>query len=92
MSESNAIRERRDIPREDTWALEDLFPSDDAWQQALDRVMGKEETIQGFAGRLGESGQTLCAFLALLEETDTALEALGNYAMRAADQDTRNSF
>ena len=92
MSDSNAIRERRDIPREDTWALEDLFPSDDAWQQALDRVMGKEETIQGFAGRLGESGQTLCAFLALLEETDTALEALGNYAMRAADQDTRNSF
>ena len=92
MSESNAIRERRDIPREDTWALEDLFPSDDAWQQALDRVLGKTETIQGFAGRLGESGQTLCAFLALLEETDTALEALGNYAMRAADQDTRNSF
>ena len=92
MSESNAIRERRDIPREDTWALEDLFPSDDAWQQSLDRVLGKTETIQGFAGRLGESGQTLCAFLALLEETDTALEALGNYAMRAADQDTRNSF
>ena len=80
MSESNAIRERRDIPREDTWALEDLFPSDDAWQQALDRVLGKTETIQGFAGRLGESGQTLCAFLALLEETDN-----GRRGARVAD-------
>ena len=92
MLEANAIRERREIPKKDTWALEDLYPTDEAWQQELDRVLAKKETVAAFASRLGESGQTLCAFLALLEETDTALESLGNYAMRKADQDTRDSF
>ena len=92
MLEANAIRERREIPKKDTWALEDLYPTDEAWQQELDRVLAKKETVAAFASHLGESGQTLCAFLALLEETDTALESLGNYAMRKADQDTRDSF
>ena len=33
MLEANAIRERREIPKKDTWALEDLYPTDEAWQQ-----------------------------------------------------------
>ena len=92
MSQSQSIPARQDIPKTDTWALEDLYPTDEAWEQELNRLMSKKESIAAFQGRLAENGQTLCAFLALLEETDTTMESLGNYAMRAADQDTRDPF
>ena len=29
------IRQRSEIPVEDTWAIEDLYPSDEAWREAL---------------------------------------------------------
>ena len=29
------IRKRSEIPVEDTWALEDLYVSDEAWEQEL---------------------------------------------------------
>ena len=33
MEKTNVIRERCDIPVSDTWALEDLFSSDEAWEK-----------------------------------------------------------
>ena len=47
--------------------------------------------LSEFEGKLAQNGQTLCAFLALLEELDTQAESLGNYAMRRGDQDTRDA-
>ena len=88
---SNTIRNREEIPQEDTWALEDLFVSDEAWNQALEAVTPEGEKIAAFAGHLGESGQKLYEFLDLYEQLDCRLELLGNYCTRKADQDTRNA-
>ena len=89
---SDTIRERKDIPKEDTWALEDLFATDEAWEEALKRLRKRLPDIAAFEGKLGENSQTLCAFLALLEELSTQAESLGTYCMRRADQDTRDAF
>lgn len=91
MSNSEAIRTRDQIPQEDTWALEDLYPSDESWEQALSALTARQAEAAAFAGKLGESGETLCAFLHLVEEVDGQSELLANYAMRKADQDTRNA-
>lgn len=91
MSNSEAIRTRDQIPQEDTWALEDLYPSDESWEQALSALTARQSEAAAFAGKLGESGETLCAFLHLVEEVDGQSELLANYAMRKADQDTRNA-
>ena len=91
MSNSEAIRARDQIPQEDTWALEDLYPSDESWEQALSALTARQSEAAAFAGKLGESGETLCAFLHLVEEVDGQSELLANYAMRKADQDTRNA-
>ena len=91
MSNSEAIRTRGQIPQEDTWALEDLYPSDESWEQALSALTARQSEAAAFAGKLGESGETLCAFLHLVEDVDGQSELLANYAMRKADQDTRNA-
>ena len=88
---SETIRERKDIPKKDTWALEDLYATDADWEKALARMQSRLPELSEFEGKLGENGQTLCAFLALLEELDTQAESLGNYAMRRSDQDTRDA-
>ena len=91
MSNSETIRARDQIPQEDTWALEDLYPSDESWEQALSALTARQAEAAAFAGKLGESGETLCAFLHLVEEVEGQSELLANYAMRKADQDTRNA-
>ena len=91
MSNFETIRTRDQIPQEDTWALEDLYPSDESWEQALSALTARQAEAAAFAGKLGESGETLCAFLHLVEDVDGQSELLANYAMRKADQDTRNA-
>ena len=91
MSNSETIRARDQIPQEDTWALEDLYPSDESREQALSALTARQAEAAAFAGKLGESGETLCAFLHLVEDVDGQSELLANYAMRKADQDTRNA-
>lgn len=88
---SETIRERKDIPLKDTWALEDLYATDADWEKALARMQARMPELSEFEGKLAQDGQTLCAFLALLEELDTQAESLGNYAMRRGDQDTRDA-
>ena len=88
---SETIRERKDIPLKDTWALEDLYATDADWEKALAWMQARMPELSEFEGKLAQNGQTLCAFLALLEELDTQAESLGNYAMRRGDQDTRDA-
>lgn len=91
MSEINRVRERSEIPVEDTWATEDLFPSDEAWEEELATLADVQKQLSSFAGRLGESGKTLYEYLYLSEMNSVKVGALANYAMRKGDQDTRNS-
>lgn len=91
MSDSNKIRERNEIPVEDTWATEDLFPGDEAWEAELVSMEQEQGKMSAFAGHLGESGKTLYDYLYLQEMNGVKISALANYAMRKGDQDTRNS-
>jgi len=91
MEASNKIRERNEIPVEDTWATEDLYISDDAWEQDLAQLESAKETIASYAGRLGTSGATLYEFLYYEEQLNEKMGVLASYCMRKADEDTRNA-
>ena len=90
MEDFNVIRKRADIPVEDTWALEDIYPTDEAWEQELATLEADEAELVSYAGRLGESGKTLFAYLSKMEQTNKKAASLANYAMRRSDEDTRN--
>ncbi len=85
------IYKREEIPVEDTWATEDLYPSDAAWEQELATIEADKNVLAGYAGRLGESGKTLYEYLYRMEMTDAKASLLANYCMRKGDEDTRNA-
>ncbi len=85
------IRQRSEIPVEDTWATTDLYASDAAWEQELTTLDADKEALASYAGRLAESGKTLYDYLYLMEMTDAKISLLANYCMRKGDEDTRNA-
>ena len=38
MSNTRSYEERKDIPKEFTWAVEDLYESDAAWKADLEKI------------------------------------------------------
>ena len=89
MAETKKIKERSEIAPADRWAIEDLYPSDEAWKEDLNRFKALSNELAGFEGRLGESAGTLLAFAQKVEEAGVLLSNLYNYASRRNDEDTR---
>ncbi len=85
------IRERHEIPEEDKWAIEDLYASDEAWEADLAQLQEDQKTLESYAGRLAESGQTLYDFLYFEEALSVKMGRLAGYCMRKSDEDTRNA-
>ena len=91
MSETTKIRKRSEIPVEDTWAIEDLYATDEAWEQELATLAEDEKVLTSFAGHLAESAQQLYAYMEKTEAVNAKAELLANYCMRRADVDTRDA-
>ena len=91
MEDMNKVKQRAEIPTEDTWATEDLYPTDEAWEQELASLEQDKETLVSYAGRLGECAENLYEFLTVMENTNVKAGRLGNYCMRKGDEDTRNA-
>ena len=85
MEETKKVLSREEIPAEDKWAIEDLYASDDLWEAELETVKEDQQALAGFAGKLGESGETLFAFLQTSEASDVKANKLGNYCMRKSE-------
>ncbi len=73
------------------WAITDIFPSDEAWSQALERCQGYPAELAAYAGRLGQSAGTLLQYLTRMEEINEQVEQLFVYAFMRHDEDTANS-
>ncbi len=88
----NKLPSRSEIAVEDTWRLEDIFASDEVWEQEFQEVKSLIPGAKEFQGKLGESSDTLYR---ALQYQDQLLERLGKlyaYSHMRFDQDTTNSF
>ena len=79
---------RADADPKYTWALEDIYPSDEAWDAAYAEAQNFSRQISAFRGRLGSSARTLLEFLQLGETISVAFDSLYGYAQRRSDEDT----
>ena len=86
-----AIPERSELNPAFTWALEDLYSCDEAWQADFDWDKDYLKTVKAYEGRLGESAKLLLRYLELSDEIEVVFDKLANYAYRRADEDTRDS-
>ena len=91
MEEIKKIPQRSELAVEDTWATEDMYSSDEAWEQELQEVAGAMNILPGFAGKLGTDPQALYGYLKAMEDVDVKASLLANYCMRKSDEDTRNA-
>ena len=89
MSKQKSIPQRDAIPQEYTWNTADLYPTDEAWKEEFQTLKSLTQKLEGYAGRLGESAQTLYDFVTLEQQAGEMLSKLMDYAQRKSDEDTR---
>ena len=85
------IPKRSELDSRFCWSTEDIFPSDEAWTRELEACQGLPAEIAAYAGRLGESAQTLLDYLTLSESVNRRVGLLGVYAFLKHDEDTTNA-
>lgn len=88
---SKQLPTRADVLPQFTWNLSDIFPTDAAWREELQRISAQVDTLRTYQGKLGKDAKTLLTFLRFGDELSLALDKLGNYARRKSDEDTRNA-
>ncbi|WP_262173699.1 oligoendopeptidase F [Saccharococcus sp. Marseille-Q5394] len=88
----NKVLTRDQVKVEETWRLEDIFPTDEAWEQEfkeIEELSGKAET---FKGTLNQGAEALFEALSYRDTIYQRMGKLYTYAHLKGDQDTTNSF
>nr|WP_036784883.1 oligoendopeptidase F [Pontibacillus chungwhensis] len=85
------LPKRDEIPEERTWKLEDIFSTDEAWNEEFEAVKQLTPQIKEYKGKLHESADTLYNLLKLQDEVANRVGKLFTYAHMRYDQDTTNS-
>ncbi|MED4533643.1 oligoendopeptidase F [Metabacillus fastidiosus] len=83
---------RNEIDPKDTWRLEDIFPTDEAWEKEFNQIKEALPKIGEYKGKLGESADVLYDALTYQDSVMERLGKLYTYAHMRYDQDTTNSF
>ena len=85
------LTKRSDIPRDYTWDLESIFPTDDDWERSFQSLQSRVPELEALAGTLAKSGQSLLNVLQQRDEVYEQLETLFVYTAMRKDEDTTNS-
>ena len=84
------LPKRSEVQVENTWKMEDIYPSDAAWKQEYDALSSEYEKLLSYKGRLGESAAVLLSYLELRDALLLKLERLSVYANQKSHEDLGN--
>ncbi len=87
-----AVPHRAEVPFDQTWALESVFPTDDAWQTAFDAADKRLASLEAFRGRIAEGPDTLLAALRLADDLQEAVSPVVVYATLRRAEDATNTY
>ncbi|MCQ2011647.1 oligoendopeptidase F [Sporolactobacillus sp. STSJ-5] len=88
---TTALPKREDIPVQETWDLEAIFPDADAWERAFQKVKDLIAEAEQFKGKIGDSAETLFALLKKQDELTELLYKVYVYAHMKSDENTANA-
>lgn len=88
---SERIPQRQDVPAEHKWSIEDLYPTDEVWEQDFAAAKKMPEQIASYKGLLSTDSAKLLEYLKADDDMTVVLDKLINYAQRKNDEDTRES-
>ncbi|MBQ2981032.1 MAG: oligoendopeptidase F [Lachnospiraceae bacterium] len=85
------ILKRAHVAKCNTWALEDIYASDDLWEAEVKTFLELCDTLPSYEGHLGDSADTLFDYLSTSEKAEKLLERIYIYANQASHVDMNNS-
>jgi oligoendopeptidase F len=91
MAEKKNLPKRSEVDHKFTWAIEDLYASDDLWQKEYEKLKELLPKAMEYQGRLSKSGDILLSFLKLSDEIGMLLERVYVYANQKYHEDTSNA-
>ena len=91
MSEEKRLPKRAEIPVEDRWQLEDIFPDDSAWEASFTEVKNILPRLEACRGTLGQGAAQLLSLLQLRDKAGELFERIYVYARMRRDEDNANS-
>lgn len=90
MTTMKAMPARADVPREETWDIEALYATPDAWEAEAEQLPADIDALGAHAGRLG-TPDGLLAYLAAADEVELRLSRLMSYASMNASVDGKDA-
>jgi oligoendopeptidase F len=84
------LPKRSEIADEYKWALEDMYPNDQVWEDDARQAKEWIEKIRTYKGTLGSSGKRLLEVLQLQDDIHRIVQKLYVYAHMRRDEDTTN--
>lgn len=89
---NGTLPDRKDIPVNARWHMEDIFATNDAFKAELAKFKEDMENLVSYQGHLGDSPETLCAYLSEKENLLVRFDSLACYAYHRSDEDTSNPY
>lgn len=86
---SERVPQRGEVADENKWSINDIYATDEAWEDDFKKAQTYVEKIASYNGELRKSPQKLLEYLKLDDELTLLFDALVNYAQRKSDEDTR---
>jgi len=90
--EVKKLPKRSEVKVEDTWRLEDIFATDEAWEAEFAAIKELIPNICEYKGKLGDSAEVLLAAFTLRDELQERGGKVYVYANMRHDQDTTDSI
>jgi oligoendopeptidase F len=84
-------RDRSKIPDKYKWNLSDIYPSDEAWKSAKDKIVAELPSLDQYRGKLAQSPATLASCLELVSNQTKELSRLFVYASMRSDLDLNDA-
>ncbi len=85
----STVLKRSEVPQENTWKLQDLFPDQAAWDKSYNELKALKDKAAEFEGKL-TNAESIKAVFELEDELSLQIERLYVYAHLNHDEDTTN--
>jgi len=90
MTETTSLPARHEVPVEQTWALETVFATPEAWEAGCQALAELLPGLAQYQGRLKDGPQVLYEAILKLEEVGTLLGKINTYASNASSVNTHD--
>lgn len=92
MSTNKSLPKRSEVDKKFTWAIEDLYSTDELWKEEYDKLSMMLTKVSEYAGKLSKSAKALLDFLKLSDELQIMMERVYVYANQKYHENTGDSI